>query len=132
MAHTEDPLAAMPVSSLFGYRYLVRDEHSARVELPLRPEFLQVERVVHGGVLATLADTAAVYLLMPSVPSSMRMTSVEFKLNFVRPAQLEGGDVAALARLVKRGRHVGLVDVELEQRGALVAKGLFTYLFVER
>ncbi len=132
VTNTNDPIAAMPTSVWFGYRFLERDVHSARVVLPLRAEFLQVEGVVHGGILATLADTAAVYLLTPGVARDSVMTSIEFKLNFVRPAMLTSGEVVAVAKLVKRGRHVALADVELMQGDALVAKGLFTYLFVAR
>jgi uncharacterized protein (TIGR00369 family) len=126
-----DPIAAMPSSGLFDYRYGARDARRAEVALTPLPEHLQVEGVVHGGILATLADTAAVYLLMPGVASDSAMTSIEFKLNFLAPARL-GAEVVAVAVLVKRGRRVALADVELSQGGALVAKGLFTYIFVAR
>lgn len=132
VTHANDPVAAMPVSAIFGFLFGARDEHQATVELPLRPEFLQGEARVHGGILATLADTSAVYLLISGLPLGRTLTSIEFKLNFVRPALLERGAVAARARLVKRGRQVALVDVELEQQGELVAKGLFTYLLADR
>jgi acyl-coenzyme A thioesterase PaaI-like protein len=59
------------------------------------------------------------------------MTSIDFTLNFLRPALLERGELLARAVLVKRGRTIALADVDVEQAGQLVAKGLFTYLFAD-
>lgn len=123
-----DPVAAMPAAGFFGFRFVERDAQSARVALPLRDEFFQGQGRVHGGVLAALADTAAIWLLLPSLLPERVATSIEFKLNFVRPALRERGELLAVARPVQLGRTVALADVELSQAGALVAKGLFTYL----
>lgn len=125
------PVVAMPIASMFGFRFGARSEQEAVVALPLRAEFLQVANVVHGGVISTLADTAAVYMLIDA-PAKTHMTSIEFKLNFVRPALLERGELVARAKLVKRGRTIALADVDVEQAGELVAKGLFTYIFPVR
>ena len=132
MEHPNDPVARMPASTVFGFRYLERDAARAQVALPLKPEFLQGERRVHGGIVATLADTAAVYLLIQDVPFERTLTSIEFKLNFTRPAMLERGELVATAEVVKKGRNVALADVDVTQNGSLVAKGLFTYLFGDR
>jgi uncharacterized protein (TIGR00369 family) len=122
----------MPVASLLGLRFLERGPELARVALPVRRELLQGEGRVHGGVLATLADTAAVHLLQAGLPASREMTSVEFKLNFTRPALLERGELVATARPVRVGRTIALAEVELVQGAELVAVGLFTYLFADR
>jgi len=76
-------------------------------------------------MLATLADTAGAYLLYRSLPPDRRMTSIEFKLNFLRPAVADAGELHARARIVKQGRQVTLCDIEVAQGGELVAKGLF-------
>lgn len=122
----------MPASSIFDFRFGERDLEHARVDLGLKPQYLQGEARVHGGILATLADTCAVYLAVPRVPVERMLTSIEFKLNFVRPALLERGDVSAHATMVRFGRQVVLIDVELSQSHGLIAKGLFTYLQVDR
>jgi uncharacterized protein (TIGR00369 family) len=118
------------VGELFGYVAKRRTAKTARIELAPQPRFLQQEGRVQGGVLAALADTAAVWLLYPDLDDAQSMTSVEFKLNFLRPAVL-GENLIADAKLVKRGRTIALVDVDVSQGGELVAKGLFTYLVFE-
>lgn len=124
----DDAIANMPAARLFGFRLLERDSASARVALPLRSEFFQGQGRVHGGVIATLADTAAVWLLLRELLPERTLTSIEFKLNFVRPALAEQGELIALARPVRIGRTIALADVDVLQDGQLVAKGLFTYL----
>ncbi|MCC6408759.1 MAG: PaaI family thioesterase [Planctomycetes bacterium] len=120
-----------PVGAFFGYRPGPRDARHARVSLEPRREFLQGQERVHGGILASLADTTAVWLVYPELDRGRTLTSIEFKLNFLRPATLTGGELVADATLVKLGRTIALVDVEVAQGGGLVAKGLFTYLVLE-
>jgi uncharacterized protein (TIGR00369 family) len=137
MDHMDDPAFArfverMGVARFLGYRLVSRTDNEAVLAAPVRPELLQVDGCVHGGMIATLADTAAVWLLYPDLPEDRTLTSIEFKLNFTCPARLEAGDLVARARLVKRGRTVALSDVEVSQGDQLVAKGLFTYLLFNR
>lgn len=125
-------LEGNPIIRLFAYQAGARSDDHAELSLPLREEFLQIDRKVHGGVLATLADTTAAYLLHPRVPDGWSMTSIEFKMNFLRPAVLDAGDLLSRASLVKFGRTVALCDVEVFQADSLIAKGLFTYLMLDR
>jgi len=118
----------MPAARLLGMELGARSDREAHVSLAARPELLQVDGVVHGGILATLADTAAVHLLYPQLASERSMTSIEFKLNFLRPATAGGGPIDARARVAHMGRKVCLAEVDVEQAGKIVAKGLFTYL----
>ncbi|MEM7309640.1 MAG: PaaI family thioesterase [Planctomycetota bacterium] len=120
-----------PVNRLLGLRLVETGCDEARLALAPRGEFVQEGGRVHGGVLTTLADSSAVYALLPGLPDGKSMTSVEFKLNFLRPVQIGGADIEAHARVVQRGRRVALCDVELSQGGKALAKGLFTYLIFE-
>ena len=106
-------------------------ERSAeRVVLSLAPQdwFIQEGGVIHGGIISSLADTAAVYLIYPELPAGRLMTSIEFKVNFLRPARLGQGDLTATATGVKIGKQVAVCSVDVHQRETNVATGLFTYL----
>ncbi len=121
-----------PIIRLFSFQAGAHSDDQAEISLPLREEFLQAAQQIHGGVLATLADTCAAYLLYPKIPDGWSMTSIEFKMNFLRPAALDAGDLLSRASLVKFGRTVALCDVEVFQADSLIAKGLFTYLMLDR
>lgn len=87
--------------------------------------------LVQGGVISALADAAAVCCFLadePEAAGARSVTSIEFKVNFLRPAAPGRGTLQARASVVKRGKRIGLADVDVTQAGELVAKGLFTYL----
>lgn len=120
---------AAPVNRFLGFRIVSRSASDAILSMEARPEFVQEGGVVHGGLLTSLADTAAVCVLFPELPAGRMMTSIEFKVNFLRPAHPDRGPITARARLVQRGQRVGVCDVEVSQAEKPVARGLFTYLF---
>jgi len=122
----------VPVNRHFGFSLLTLRRGAAEVAMPLKRSFCQEEGVVHGGVLTTLADTAAVYTVYPFLAEGETMSSIEFKLNFLRPVFIDDGSVTAKAKLVRRGKRVALVAVDVFQARRLVATGLFTYLVYRR
>jgi uncharacterized protein (TIGR00369 family) len=122
--------AAVPVNRPFGFVLGSYDERSASVSFEPRAEHAQEYGVVHGGIISALADTAAVYTVHPFLAAGERMTSIEFKVNFLAGATPERGEVVARARLVRKGRTVAVVAVDVEQGEVQVATGLFTYIIL--
>jgi uncharacterized protein (TIGR00369 family) len=122
----------VPVNRHFGFSLLSVRRGAAEVAMPLKRPFLQEEGVVHGGVLTTLADSAAVYTLYPFLEDGQTMSSIELKLNFLRPVFIDDGSVTAKAKLVRQGKRVALVQVNVNQARRLVATGMFTYLLYKR
>lgn len=122
-------LTCVPANRFFNFSLITQSAGCAELSMPLQPSYLQEGGVVHGGIISALADTCAVYALLPSLPENQSMTSIEFKINFLAPARLEDGDLRAAAQVVKQGKTVGLCDVEVFQKERRVAKGLFTYFF---
>jgi uncharacterized protein (TIGR00369 family) len=102
----------------------------AVIRMPVQPWFAQEMGVVHGGVIASLADTAAVYAVLQALPPKTPMTSIEFKVNFLGAASPSGGDLVATATVVRRGRQVAVVSSSVAQGEKAIATGLFTYLIL--
>lgn len=125
---TDENFSKVRANRLFKFSLIASSDKQAEISMPLDKTYLQEGGVVHGGIISTLADTAAVYTLHPYLDENQSMTSIEFKMNFLSPVLIENGDLLARARLVKRGRKVALCDVEVFQKEKLVAKGLFSYL----
>ena len=125
---TDEDFSKVPANRLFQFTLISSTKKRAEISMPLNETYLQEGGVVHGGVISSLADTAAVYTLYPYLTENQSMTSIEFKINFLSPALFENGDLLAHANVVKRGRKVALCDVEVYQKEKLVAKGLFSYL----
>jgi uncharacterized protein (TIGR00369 family) len=86
----------------------------------------QVHGVVHGGVLAALADTAGGLATYMAVERGKRIATIEMKINYLEG--VEGGTVTADARVVRRGRHIAVVDCDVRgEDGTLVSKALMTF-----
>lgn len=125
----DDFARRMPLVEVLGMREVEPDETGA-IGLAMEPreDLLQSESVIHGGILTTLADTAAAWAVLRDQPRGETLTSVEFKLNFLKPARLDGGELTARGRVVRRGSRIAVIDGEVVQGGEAVARGLFTYL----
>jgi uncharacterized protein (TIGR00369 family) len=119
-----------PVNRYFGFRLVSRSQNGVEISMEVLPDYLQEEGVVQGGIISAIADNAAVYAFIPDLADDETMTSIEFKLNFLHPVMLDQGSLIARSRIVRRGRTIGVCDVEVMQSGNLVAKGSFTYLFI--
>lgn len=73
----------------------------------------------HGGALATLIDSAATFACAAMLGRGVPTSSI--RVDYLRPA---GGKLlVARARVIRAGRMLALVDVEVESDGKLVATG---------
>ncbi|MFY9583312.1 MAG: PaaI family thioesterase [Candidatus Acidiferrales bacterium] len=110
----------------FGFELEAAAAGRAVVRMRVAAMHKQVHGVVHGGVLAALADTAgglATYLV---VPRGTRLATVEMKINFLEP--VDRGTLRAEARVLRRGNNLAVVDCDVRgAMGRLAAKALMTF-----
>ena len=101
----------------------------ATLVLKHREELRNSMGLLQGGILGVLADVAggvSLYSVL-SDPLKVVIPTVEFKLNFLRPAR--GGDLVARGRVVHSGRQIAVCQVEIfSDDGVLLATGVFTYM----
>jgi uncharacterized protein (TIGR00369 family) len=116
------------VNRLLGMRLVLHAPERVEVQMAAKPEMGQEYGIVQGGIISALADTAAVYLLLPGAMDEGNVNGVEFKMNFLRPAVTDGSDLTAVAVPVKLGRKIAVCSVDVTQGDRLVARGMFTYL----
>ncbi|MCJ7782835.1 MAG: PaaI family thioesterase [Desulfobacterales bacterium] len=100
-----------------------------RFRMPFRKELTQAYGVVHGGAIATLADTAVAFAMMTMIQPGEKVTTVEFKINFLTPVTED--EMIGEARIINKGKRLALVDMEVKTVGGkLIAKGLATYIIL--
>lgn len=105
-------------------------EGFARFRLPFRQELTQGFGVVHGGAIATLADTAVAYALLSLVQPGERVATVEFKINFL--SSVTGGDLIGEARIINKGERLALGEMVVrDEKGKIIAQGLATYIILK-
>lgn len=98
----------------------------AEGELAITPQTLNHMGIVHGGCLATLADTVAGVAV--DAQQQMLCVTVNYSLSFLRPAHGEGKKIYCKATPHKLGRTLCVYGVSLtDDDGKEVAAGSFTF-----
>ncbi|SFF37798.1 PaaI family thioesterase [Blastococcus tunisiensis] len=78
--------------------------------------------VVHGGLVCTMLDTVAGCAVHTTLPAGVGYTSIELKVNYLRPVHTDSGPLTAIGRVVKPGRRVAFAEGEvLDAAGRTVA-----------
>lgn len=116
-----------PFSALVGLQIELVSLDFCRMRLPFRPDLRTAGEVVHGGAIASLIDTAGVAAVWSNVdPAATRGATASLTVNYLAAAQRV--DLIAEARVIRRGRSVVFVDVDvISPVGERIAKGLVTY-----
>ncbi len=80
-----------------------------------------------GPTMMALADNSAWLIILAHIGPVLLAVTTSLHIDFLRKPELT--DLMARARLIKLGRHLAVVDVELFSRGSsdLVAKAQVTY-----
>lgn len=64
----------------------------------------QQDGFIHAGVMATMADHTAGYSAFTTVPEGIQILTIEFKINFLRPAF--GDELVCESRVIREGRQI--------------------------
>ena len=103
-----------PIAELIGFH--LAEAENGRAVFEGLPEFRHYNPIgsVHGGIAATLLDSALGCAVFSTLHKGDTWTTLELKLNFVRPLIKETGPVRAEGRIVHRGRTVATSEGDLK------------------
>ena len=100
--------------------------------LKIRPDHRQQDGFVHAGVIATMADHTAGYAAYTTVSEEFRILTIEFKINYFRPAT--GDAVVCRSSVISNGKKIIVSESEVfsisEGRERLVSKAMVTLMAV--
>lgn len=102
------------------------DNGTVTIALDYRDELARApdEKAFHGGVIATLIDLAGHAAV--AVKIGKMAPTIDLRIDYLRPA--DGGTLTARARLLKLGRSVARVDIDItDAQGRLIAVGRGSY-----
>ncbi|HDP96054.1 MAG TPA: PaaI family thioesterase [Candidatus Aminicenantes bacterium] len=102
----------------------------ARMEMAVTAELINIFGQVHGGALFALVDTAMGAALAGLLETGEGMTTVEAKINYIRPVTEK--IVVAEAAVLHRGRRTAVLEARvMDGSGLAAAQALGTYLVLE-
>lgn len=82
---------------------------------------------VHGGVYATLLDSAAGCAVQSTLPQGMGYTSLDLTVKFLRPVTVDTGRIRAVGTVVSSGRRTALAEARiLDEKDRLLAHATST------
>lgn len=126
-------LPAPPISQPMGFR--LQEVEEGRVTFEGTPAFDHYNPMgaVHGGWFGTLLDSCMACAVMSRLPKGRGYTTLEFKVNILRPVVVETGPLRATGVARHVGRRTGVAEGELVgvEDGKLYATGSTTCLVFE-
>lgn len=121
----------MTFTEFLGLRVIESRADGVTIECPLKDFYFNPDGSLHGGLIATVADEAVWYAMEHVLGGPRRSTTVELKVNYLRPV-LNSTVVRANATLVKTGRTLCVGTVSLtDERGTLCSIATVTYMLLE-
>lgn len=126
----ETRLVGIPIFKTLRLRALAIGEGTATLMAPYDPAYDGIFKSFHGGLLMTLADTAACVAVLTLAGADAAITTTDMNIRFLAPCR---SDVTANAKIIKFGRTLFPVLVELrDQADVAVAIAQVTYIRVEK
>lgn len=85
----------------------------------------------HAGVLTTIVDSACGYAALTSMPENVNVLTVEFKVNFMKPANTD--KLIAIGKVLQTGRKLTICEgyVYDSKEEKLIAKMTATMIAVQ-
>ncbi|WMX43665.1 PaaI family thioesterase [Streptomyces roseicoloratus] len=112
-AIAEGRLPGAPLGALIGFALEEVEDGRAVFSFEPGEEHYNPIGGVHGGVYATLLDSAAGCAVHSTLPQSMAYTSLDLSTRFLRPITRDTGKVRAIGTVLSRGRRTALAEAGL-------------------
>jgi uncharacterized protein (TIGR00369 family) len=120
----------MPFNKLVGIRVVRRHADGVTIACPMSDRLRNSARVMHGGVMATLADAAVGIGLASHFGVRRPITTTEMKINFLRP--VSDGKLVARSRLLRVGKRLCVARVDMfDAHRKLAGVAIVTYMLLE-
>jgi uncharacterized protein (TIGR00369 family) len=125
----EGRVAPPPIAATLDF--VLREVGAGRAVFTCRPAEFHYNPLgtVHGGLAATLIDSATGCAVQSVCPPGHGWTTLELKVNFVRPMTKETGEIRCEGRLIHGGSRIATAEAKVvDATGRLYAHGSSTCL----
>lgn len=119
-------LSGLAFARLMGMRLVDIRPSEATIALDLRDDLRQPSGIMHGGVTATLIDTAMAFAVRTHLEDHEFTATIDLTVHYLRPHA--NGTASCTAKIVRAGRRIFTVSAEVvNEEGKLIATGISTY-----
>ncbi len=120
----------LPFAKLMGMRLVDLQPDLAVLKIDMRDDLRHPGGILHGGVTATLIDTAMAYAVRTRVERGVPTATIDLTIHYLRPHI--DGTFTCTAKIVRAGKRIFTVaaDVHNEQ-GEMIATAISTYTKIQ-
>jgi len=123
----------VPIGDTLGFR--VTEVEKGRVVVTGRPDQRSYNLIgtVHGGWTAAVLDSALALSTLSTLEADQAFTTVDIRINYLRPLTVETGEVRAEGRVLQGGRRLAYCEAKLtDSAGKLIAHGTGSCLILPK
>ena len=123
-AMSRGELPGPPIGATLGFSQFPIQVERGKVTFSLQPEEFHYNPIgsVHGGVICTLLDSASACAVHSLLPAGTGYTSLELKVNFIRPVTARSGVMRCIGTVINLGRRTAVAESKLlDEAGKLYA-----------
>ncbi|MBX6391763.1 MAG: PaaI family thioesterase [Frankia sp.] len=124
-AIADGTLPPPPIAMLFNFRPVAFEPGDVRFTVEPDESAYNPIGLVHGGLVCTLLDTVAACAVHTTLPAGAGYTSIELKVNYLRPVRVEPGrpnELVAHGWVTRPGRRVAFAEGDVrDASGKVVA-----------
>jgi len=118
-----------PFGELIGLSFSQLENGYSRCALQVTDRLLNPNRVLHGGVVYSLADTGMAGALHTDLDADESCATVEISIVYL--AAVTSGTLTCDTKLIHRSKRIAILQSEVENDGRLVPKALGTYSVIK-
>ena len=116
----------LPFAKMICMRLVALELDAATLEIEMRDELRHPGGILHGGVTATLIDTAMAYAVRTRVGPTEPTATIDLTVHYLRPHI--DGKFSCTAKVVRAGRRIFTVSADVHNdAGDLIATAISTY-----
>ena len=126
-------IAGVPIGDTLGFRLV--EVEKGRVVMLGNPDQRSYNLIgtVHGGWAAAILDSALALSTLSTLEADQAFTTVDIRINYLRPLTIETGEVRAEGRVIQGGRRLAYCEAKLTDRaGKVISHGTGSCLILPK
>jgi uncharacterized protein (TIGR00369 family) len=124
--YAANALNSLPFSKLLGMELVDLSIDQAVIKIDMRDDLRQPSGILHGGVTASLIDTAMAFAVRTRLSPEQATATIDLTVHYLRPHT--SGTFTCTANVVRPGRRIFTVSADVhDEEGKLLATALSTY-----
>lgn len=108
-----------------------RENEEFELKIPIQPLIKNSLNIVHGGITATLIDTAMGSFVNQSLPKHLAAVTSDLSIKYIKPGV--GKELRCRATIIHKGSSLYICEAKVfNDQGSLIATGTGSFFIIKR